>query len=307
MYIEGKCLADQLIKPLVKHIDEATDENDNKMWQMISSNTGENSTSTNVDGWVFKSAGSSGEDNILIGFKNVLFHAGNPNNWPGGHTVFTAAQYTPGNPGTNGSFENLFREPLPIMYSSIGQFNDTTTPIKYHISINKDRVIFGYYVNLTSHSYNRSNLVLIGKPGWTADPADRGTAIMSALSTSAASRLNMTRPNRHSTADAESLTVYADVLTTPRGWGGKVFPSHLSIAQSTNGKGGHRAVLDVLVMRQDGSFRKVDTVKIGDTEYLTMELPDTASIAGATPMTLYNTFMPTGQGGGTFIYLFPKI
>ena len=72
MYFEGKCTAKQLVPSIVQHITEATDEGNNRLWEMVSSNIGVKNETLADNGWVFKSSGATGLDNIIIGFYTVI-------------------------------------------------------------------------------------------------------------------------------------------------------------------------------------------------------------------------------------------
>ena len=81
MYFEGKCTAAKLIPSIVQHITEATDEAGNRLWEMVSSNIGVRDNTHTDDGWVFKSSGSTGQDDIIIGFSNGQHYYASSNEW----------------------------------------------------------------------------------------------------------------------------------------------------------------------------------------------------------------------------------
>ena len=307
MYFEGKCTAEKLVPSIVQHITAATDESGNRLWEMDSSKVGTRDKNNSDNGWVFKSKGTSGEDNLVIGFANGLALTDQSFQWLFGGLMFVASDYQPGIPGTNGTFKGYMQESLPVFAEEWNSYTFDNLPMRYYLSVTKDRVICAYYTDVI-HSHSRSNLIYLGKPAWSADPNDRGSVLASGLGYlySSASYVRMTNPFSVITDEISSFTVRADLSDQARGWGGKLYPSRMVLVHSASGRGGRRGILDLLVVRQDGQFRKVDTVKIEGTEFLGIELPYTTSLR-ANHNNINNNFVPLNYQTGSLMYLFPKI
>ncbi|MGA4519178.1 hypothetical protein ACPA0F_18130 [Solibacillus silvestris] len=301
MYVEGKCLAKNLVPSIVKHITDATDATGNKLWEMISSKVGVRTSSVYDDGWVFKSKGTSGNDNLIIGFPN-----GQRNNssWLFGNGVFVAIDYQKGADGENGKFTGKQEQSMPLFGLDWNGYSPDNLPMRYYLSITKDRVIIAYFSDVL-HSYSRSNLVYLGKPAWTSNPNDRGIVIASGIDESFRSTsVIMTDPYQVGTG-TEYYLPRAEFGDQARGWGGKLYPSRLSLVSNSSTRGGVRGILDLLVVKQDGQFRKIDTVKIGDLEFLCVEIPYITALVNTTSYP--NSLQPDGSSSTLMVYMFPKI
>lgn len=303
MYIEGKCNLKSFVPDIVRHITDAVDSRGGKMWEMVSSKVGVVNTTNSDNGWVFKSQGSSGKDNLIISFSNGQRHTA-VGNWVWGNEVGVATDYTPGAPGENGTFTGKLIDGMPIVQTSWSDYSADNTPVRYFMSITADRVIIAYLADIV-HSYSRSNLIYLGKPVVTGAENDPGCVLATALSYdyNAPGIIRMTNPDLANTGTMDIYNARAEIGDQARGWGGRLFPSQIVLHKSVLGRGGQRGLLDLFVVKQDGQFRKIDNVTIGSTEYFAFELPS-SNVVGSTG---YNNNFCPANSLNTHMYLFPKI
>ena len=307
MYIEGTCVAENLVPSIVQHLKDATDNMGNKLWEMVSSNVGERIAASPNDGWVFKSKGSSGKDNLILGFSNGPKYS-QSYNWVLGNAMFVASDYKPGVPGSNGKFTNQLSQAMPIFAQDWNGYSEKNLPMRYFLSVTADRVICAYFSDVL-HTHSRSNLFYLGKPAWTASPDDEGILMGSAIDDTwrQTAKVVMTEPYMVRDTDTEFYTVDAVLGAQARGWGGKLYPSRLVLSSPSSTRGGQRGILDLLVIRPDSQFRKVDTVRIDDIEFLCVELPNSTIInSNYGSSTFPNALQPSGYSI-PLVYLFPKI
>ncbi|MGM7682848.1 hypothetical protein ACSVDA_11910 [Cytobacillus sp. Hm23] len=296
MYFEGKCLAKDLIPTIADHITNATDESGEPLWLMVSSNIGVRDSLNNNDGWVFKSSVS----NSCIGFKNGFYDKDNDlDDHLKGYYCFTADSYTPSEtPGQDGTFNIEKNESMPLLDQWFNNYNPNNLPMRYYMSITKERVIIAYYSDVNV-LHSRTNLVYLGKPAWSSDPGEEGFVMGTGIAHSYNYNGRVYQTGFHMQKSGTQHMIIKSILSNnPKGWGGAVYPSKLFLTHW-----GIRGVLDLLVCKQDGSFRKIDNITIDDIEYLAVELPSSSTIDGSNRL---NNFCPE-DFKQTNMYLFPKI
>lgn len=144
------------------------------MWQMVSSNIGD---TVDDDGYVFYSKGESGEDELYIGIKNAY----STTSWCYGHRLFIAESYVPSDTvGTNGAFTNVQYEALRYHYDNTwGNVDQYRLPLRYGISVNRDRVIITLRADRTHHNTHRvRSLMYLGLPNRYSDEADSTASLI---------------------------------------------------------------------------------------------------------------------------------
>lgn len=300
MFIEGKCFANEFpvkIKEAVMSLDDSM-ATPQPFWNMVSSNVGE---TTSDDGYVFHSRGKDGDLDLFWGIKSeVNGFDYSKHQWNYGYRIFACSDYTPsGTSGTNGEFKDYIYEGTPfLLEESWSGYQAHNCPIKYWISVNHDRVIIAYKCEVR-HDYARTNVIYVGRPQVTFNPNDRGMLFGSALGY----RHNSHGSHRaigyeNSNIGTETMHSRSDIPHVNKSWGGKLLPA--TIFSYTN-HGGHRGILDMLILKQDGTIRSIDNIKVGTTEYLGLEIPYRQNMDGTW---YHNNF--TNQSWTT-VLLIPKV
>lgn len=297
MYFEGNCL----LRSLPVKIKEAVLSSDLSsptpapLWEMVSSNVGTQNTD---DGYVFQSVANRNGHKVVFGIKSEVNGFDDPN-YPleYGYRVFLADKYTPGAAGVNGQFDNYIKERLPVVGNSISGYGVDTLPLRYWISVKRDRVIVAVKTDM-NHAQTRFNIAYFGRPQIYFDPTDVGVI----LGVGAANEYNYGSFVRMiaGPVGVRAMSIKGSVVTQNKVWGGQVYPSRLFLQGASN-LPGYRGVLDLYVLFQDGRLRQIDNIRIGSTDYLAIEVPGSAAIYGVSNQ--YNNLSPSTS---THLFLFPK-
>lgn len=137
MWFEGITTPSEFKNVLINALQTVPPGESTPMWTMVSSNVG---TTESDDGYVFYSSGSTGTEELYIGFKVPM--KADALSFDGGHLFFIAENYQPGNMGANGTFTNVISEYFRI-WPPTGKYGDNpaSLPLQYYFSITRDRVI----------------------------------------------------------------------------------------------------------------------------------------------------------------------
>lgn len=320
MFIEGKCTAKALIPIIISALTTVNPDDGQPYWKNVSSNIG---SSKSDDGYVFHSKGSSGTNDIYIGFKPPSVYWRNSDKLDYGYIYFTGNKYVP-NPvqGLNGTFEEYHDECMPIIKTEsqpVLGFTDDTIPMRYLINVNKDRVIIGYWCELKS-PLSYQNVIYIGQPPIVADPTRPFTVNITHLTAStryghyygAQSGRGRATNQRYSpsygndgNANGAPLINVNNMFNKDRlsrGWGNTFFPSHINLwgwyYRSFIG------TLDLYIAKQDGSYRNGDSIIINQVEYGIIEALQATE--ASSDYGLHCGFTSNWKNGQKVLYLIPK-
>lgn len=300
MYFEGRCYAvdfAQKIKELVLKPD-LTMSSPQPLWEDISSNNG---TSSSDNGLVFKARFI--DNDSVWGIKNGSFSS---SYFYLGPEIFVASRYKPGTPGLNGTFSKYYN--MSMVLAGYGVPNSLNNlPIRYWISVKRDRVIIAYKSEI-QHTSSRTNVIYVGQPAEYHLPTDKGFVLGAALGnresgngindSSLLGRIGMT--GDYFNTDVIQMDVGYVIPQTNKTWGTHVYPHPINLYYNNTSvdSGGVRAALDLLVLRQDGKLRAVDNVFIGGKDYLAIEVVgyDQTTHPTSSSYRHYNNFVLNSSG-----------
>lgn len=317
MYFEGVCFLREFpvrIKELVTTVDNSL-AIPAPLWEMVSSNVG---TDKAHDGYVFHSDGTDGKSNIVWGVKaeqNGFYSS--YSDWRHGYTLFAANSYSPGDPGVNGTFSNYITHAMPIWYSrDQTDYTPDSLPLRYWISVKKDRVILAYRPEVRSTD-TRINYHYIGQPARLFDTRDHvttlGTAFMTATSDLITGPLAnnviwVSRDRAFSENAAHHTLAWMNPVVN-RVFGGRIMPSKPLLRDGVHLRG----IMDYYLLPQDGRFRQVDRVTISGVDHVALEInyiqtmeqyqsgQGTSTVYG--PTSYYNQLAPEAS---KLMFLIPK-
>jgi hypothetical protein len=238
MWFEGDTTADKMPELLKSILEQATDETGQPMWRFVSSNIG---TSPTDDGYVFYSKGSSGKDNLYIGFKNA--YESGATSWHLGHRYFVTDSYQPSSTASqNGTFGDTLTD--GFRYHE----NSTTTGVtkenhylRYGINVNKDRVIIAICNAFIGPSRVR-NVLYLGLIKRYSNEIDSSAMTVVSLYTKSTtdnnspSSVRMLRDGAQRNGGTyEVLNVNHQPTNAQRGWGKRFIANPILLSTSMEG------------------------------------------------------------------------
>jgi len=262
-------------------------------WKELKSNVG---TTYDDDGYVFQSKGSSGEENIIIGFMppTIGYDKLSLNRWDYGNAFFVCDSYTPSNVnGVNGTFIGRRYFPIPLARNNAelsNSYSRNDNILKYFINVNSDRIIIMYWLEVNDTiNYVYNNLIYIGCPEeYLADstakylvqsnliPVIIGSATGYGNGYYFGGDLPFSPIASHATQGTFTSSFLTPIATeivklsqaNSFSWG-----DNLTIAELFVGLynyGATFARLGVLISIDDGSYKNNDKIVIGNREYRIM-------------------------------------